>query len=293
MKAALDAGLDIDEFAPRLSFFFGVHNNIFEEVAKFRAARRIYARLMRDRFKAKKNKSLLLRFHSQTAGCTLTAQQYENNVIRVTLQALAAVLGGTQSLHTNSKDEALNLPSEDSVLTALRTQQVIAAESGVCDTIDPLGGSYFVEKLTDDLEREILQIMDRVEDMGGMIKAIEKNFPQTEIDKSAYLYQMAIEKNDTVIVGLNDYKIEEEITQGDFSVDREMEKRHVAELFRFKKARNAEKVESLLRGITETARGGGNLMPPIIEAVKSGCTVGEISSSLERVFGKYSPSSNL
>jgi len=293
VKAALDAGLDIDEFAPRLSFFFGVHNNIFEEVAKFRAARRIYARLMRDRFKAKKNKSLLLRFHSQTAGCTLTAQQYENNVIRVTLQALAAVLGGTQSLHTNSKDEALNLPSEDSVLTALRTQQVIAAESGVCDTIDPLGGSYFIEKLTDDLEREIVQIMDRVEDMGGMIKAIEKNFPQKEIEKSAYLYQMAIEKNDTVIVGLNDYKIEEEITQGDFSVDREMEKRHVAELFRFKKDRNADKVESLLRGITETARGRGNLMPPIIEAVKFGCTVGEISSSLERVFGKYSPASNL
>ncbi len=293
VKAALKAGLDIDEFAPRLSFFFGVHNNIFEEVAKFRAARRIYARLMRERFKAKKNKSLLLRFHSQTAGCTLTAQQYENNVIRVTLQALAAVLGGTQSLHTNSKDEALNLPSEDSVLTALRTQQVIAAESGVCDTIDPLGGSYFIEKLTGDLENEILEIMERVEDMGGMIKAIEKNFPQKEIEKSAYRYQMAIEKNDTVIVGLNDYKIEEDITQGDFSVDREMEKRHVAELFQFKKERKAGKTESLLRRITETARGTGNLMPPIIEAVKGRCTVGEISSALERVFGKYTPSSDL
>lgn len=292
IEAALEAGLDIDEFAPRLSFFFCVHNNLFEEVAKFRAARRIYAGMMKERFGASKPKSCLLRFHSQTAGCTLTAQQIENNVVRVTLQALASVLGGTQSLHTNSKDEALNLPSEGSVLTALRTQQLIASESGVCETIDPLGGSYFVEKLTSDLEQRILDLMARIEEMGGMIKAIENRFPQREIEKSAYDYQLSIEKNERVIVGVNGFTVDEPIKQSDFSVDAEIERQQVEDLKRFKESRDEAIIKSLLERVTGSARDGSNLMPFIIDAVKGGCTVGEISGALEIVFGKYTPSSD-
>ncbi len=289
VEAARTAGLNVDDFAPRLSFFFCVHNNLFEEVAKFRAARRIWARLMKERFGAKKDRSCLLRFHTQTAGCSLTAQQVENNVVRVTLQALAAVLGGTQSLHTNSKDEALSLPSEGAALTALRTQQLIAEESGVAETIDPLGGSYYIEALTDELEEKIRVLMERIEDMGGMIKAIEAHFPQREIERSAYAYQKAVEKKDITVVGVNKYTDKDCIHQGEFRIDPEIEKSQKKKLAAFKKKRDPGKLEVSLRRIEETARGTGNLMPPIIDAVKSGATLGEISAAMERVFGRYSP----
>ncbi len=287
--AAVIAGLDVDEFAPRLSFFFCVHNNVFEEVAKFRAARRIYARIMKERFGAKKDKSCLLRFHTQTAGCSLTAQQIENNVVRVTLQALAAVLGGTQSLHTNSKDEALSLPSQESALTALRTQQIIAEESGVCETIDPLGGSYFVEKMTDDLEAKIVELMDRVEGMGGMAKSIEAQFPQKEIERSSWQYQRGVENDDITVVGVNRYTGGDYTVKNEFRVDPEIEKSYVDNLARMRKERDAAEAARLLGAIVETAQGAGNLMPPIIAAVKGGCTLGEISASMEKVFGRYSP----
>lgn len=291
VEAALDAGLNVDDFAPRLSFFFGVHNNVLEEVAKFRAARRIWARLMKERFKAKNDRSCLLRFHTQTAGCSLTAQQVENNVVRVTLQALAAVLGGTQSLHTNSKDEALSLPSEEAALTALRTQQVIAEESGICDTIDPLGGSFFIETLTNQLEEKILALMKRIEDMGGMIKAIEAQFPQREIERSAYRYQKTIEKGETTVVGVNKYTDESFPHQGKFSIDPGVAEGQKAGLERFKRERDKAAVKRLLEHIEAAAADGTNLMPPIIDAVRGSCTLGEISSALERVFGRYSPGS--
>jgi len=289
VKAAIDAGLDVDDFAPRLSFFFGVHNNFFEEIAKFRAARRIWARIMRERFGAKKDKSCLLRFHTQTAGCTLTAQQIENNVIRVTLQALAAVLGGTQSLHTNSKDEALSLPSEEAVLTALRTQQVIAHETGVCDTIDPLGGSYFVEKLTDELEKKVLELMEKIERMGGMIKAVEAQFPQREIERSSYEYQKSVESGETIVVGVNKYADEDKKHQTRFRVDPSVAERQIEKLKKLKAGRDNEKVARFLSDVEEAARSGSNLMPPIIEAVKGNCTLGEISHAMEKVFGRYNP----
>jgi methylmalonyl-CoA mutase N-terminal domain/subunit len=287
--AAVKAGLDVDEFAPRLSFFFCVHNNVLEEVAKFRAARRIYARIMKERFEAKKDKSCLLRFHTQTAGCSLTAQQIENNVVRVTLQALAAVLGGTQSLHTNSKDEALSLPSQESALTALRTQQIIAEESGVCETIDPLGGSYFVEKMTDELEDKIVELMDRIEGMGGMTRAIESQFPQKEIERSSWEYQRGVEHDDITVVGVNKYTGGDYTVSNEFRVDPEIEKSYVDNLTRMRKERDAAEASRLLNAVVEAARGTDNLMPPIIAAVKGGCTLGEISSSMEKVFGRYSP----
>ncbi|MBN2071965.1 MAG: methylmalonyl-CoA mutase family protein [Candidatus Krumholzibacteriota bacterium] len=293
VKAALDAGLEVDEFAPRLSFFFCVHNNVFEEVAKFRAARRIYARIMKERFGAKKDKSCLLRFHSQTAGCSLTAQQVENNVVRVAMQALAAVLGGTQSLHTNSKDEALSLPSEDSVLTALRTQQLIAEESGACETIDPLGGSYYVEKMTDEIEKKALDLMGRIEEIGGMTRAIEAQFPQKEIERSAYEYQKSVEAKDIIVVGVNKYTGGDSARVREFIIDPDIEKRHVARLKAFKEKRDKDKIASLLLAVENGCRGTGNLMPLIIEAVKGNCTLGEISTSLEKVFGRYSPGSTI
>jgi len=291
IRAAVDAGLEVDEFAPRLSFFFCVHNNIFEEVAKFRAARRIYARIMKERFGAANEKSCLLRFHTQTAGCSLTAQQIENNVVRVAMQALAAVLGGTQSLHTNSRDEALNLPSEEAALTALRTQQLIAEESGVCETMDPLGGSYFVEKMTRDIEEKTLELMSRIEEMGGMTRAIEMRFPQNEIERSAYAYQKSVENGDIIVVGVNRYKGGETSSASRFSVDPGIEKRHVERLGAFKSRRDGDAVERLLCAIEETARGKNNLLPPIIDAVKGDCTLGEISATLEKVFGRYDPGS--
>ena len=293
VKAAIDAGLEVDEFAPRLSFFFCVHNNIFEEVAKFRAARRIYAKLMKERFGAKKDKSCLLRFHSQTAGCTLTAQQVENNIVRVAMQALAAVLGGTQSLHTNSKDEALSLPSEDSVLTALRTQQLIAEESGACETIDPLGGSYYIEKMTDDIEGKALELMAKIEDMGGMTKAIENRFPQREIEKSAYSYQKGVEDKEIIVVGVNKHTGGDTVKSEQFTVDPEIEMRHVARLRAFREKRDNTKVKQLLSAVEDASRGNKNLMPFIIEAVKGSCTLGEISSTLETTFGRYIPGSTI
>ncbi|MGD1049126.1 MAG: methylmalonyl-CoA mutase family protein [Candidatus Krumholzibacteriaceae bacterium] len=289
VEAAIAAGLPVDDFAPRLSFFFGVHNNLFEEVAKFRAARRLWARILKDRFGSRSERSMLLRFHSQTAGCTLTAQQIENNVVRVTLQALAAVLGGTQSLHTNSKDEALNLPSEEAALTALRTQQVIAEESGACDSIDPLGGSYFVEKLTDEMEAGAVDLMKRIDDMGGMIKAIEARFPQHEIERSAYQYQKAVESGLIGVVGVNRHTDASATRSGSFRIDPGVAGRQTERLARFKAARDAAAVRRLLAALEDAARGETNLMPVIIEAVKGGSTLGEISSSLENVFGRYNP----
>lgn len=289
VDAAIAAGLDVDTFAPRLSFFFCVHNNIFEEVAKFRASRRIWSRIMRERFGAKKDKSCLLRFHTQTAGCSLTAQQIENNVVRVTLQALAAVLGGTQSLHTNSKDEALSLPSEEAVLTALRTQQVIAEESGACETIDPLGGSYYVEALTDELEKKILELMGRIDGMGGMIKSIEAQFPQREIERSAYQYQRDVEDEDIIVVGVNRYTEAGVIHQEKFKLDELVAERQIENLKSLKMKRYRARVNALLEAVERAARGSDNLMPPIIEAVRSGCTLGEISAAMERVFGRFHP----
>ena len=291
VEAAIAAGLAVDDFAPRLSFFFGVHNNLLEEIAKFRAARRLWARIMKERFGAKSERSLLLRFHTQTAGCTLTAQQPENNVVRVTLQALAAVLGGTQSLHTNSKDEALNLPSEEAALTALRTQQVIAEESGVCDIVDPLGGSYAVEKLTDEIEERSRSLMKRIEDMGGMIRAIEACFPQREIERSAYEYQKAIESGATGVVGVNRYADSAPPQRGAFRIDSSVAGKQRSRLERFKKERDGAAVSRLLMAVEEAARGSANLMPPIVDAVKGNCTLGEISRAMEKVFGRYNPSS--
>ncbi|UCF05540.1 MAG: methylmalonyl-CoA mutase family protein [bacterium] len=292
VNAAIEAGLGVDDFAPRLSFFFGVHNNLFEEVAKFRAARRIWARIMKERFSAADNRSCLLRFHTQTAGCSLTAQQIENNVVRVTLQALSAVLGGTQSLHTNSKDEALSLPSESAALTALRTQQIIAEESGVTETIDPLGGSYFVENLTNELETKITALMERIEEMGGMIHAIEAQFPQREIERSAYLYQKAIEKDEITVVGVNKYTDTTGVHPASFRIDPAIGATQVARLTEFKKGRDTTVVAKLLADIEETARGSDNLMPQIVAAVRGGCTLGEISGAMETVFGRYHPSMN-
>jgi methylmalonyl-CoA mutase N-terminal domain/subunit len=291
VEAAIRAGLAVDDFAPRLSFFFGVHNNLLEEVAKFRAARRLWARIMKERFGAKSDKSLLLRFHTQTAGCTLTAQQIENNVVRVTLQALAAVLGGTQSLHTNSKDEALNLPSEEAALTALRTQQVIAEESGVCDVIDPLGGSYAVEKLTDEIEERSVALMKRIEDMGGMIRAIEQRFPQREIERSAYEYQKAIESGSAGVVGVNRYAGASAARSGSFRIDPAVAERQRSRLESFKRGRDGAAVTRLLAAVEETARGEANLMPSIVDAVRGNCTLGEISRAMEKVFGRYNPAS--
>ncbi len=291
VEAAIEAGLEVDQFAPRLSFFFGVHNNILEEVAKFRAARRIWARLMRDRFGAKNERSCLLRFHTQTAGCTLTAQQIENNVVRVTIQALAAVLGGTQSLHTNSKDEALSLPSEEAVLTALRTQQLIAEESGVCDTIDPLGGSYYVEHLTDELEARILKLMERVESLGGMIHAIEAQFPQREIERSAFNYQRAVESGGITVVGVNKYSDSASLHQSSFRIDQAAADRQRDRVGAFKKNRDRKRASELLDAVERAAAGEANLMPPIMAAVKGDCTLGEITGAMERVFGRYHPAS--
>ncbi len=289
VEAAIAAGLAVDDFAPRLSFFFCVHNNLLEEIAKFRAARRLWARTMKDHFGAENERSLLLRFHTQTAGCTLTAQQSENNVVRVTLQALAAVLGGTQSLHTNSKDEALNLPSQEAALTALRTQQIIAEESGVCDVIDPLGGSYVIEKLTDEIEEHALALMARIEDMGGMIRAIEEHFPQREIERSAYEYQKAIESGATGVVGVNRYSDDDAPLGGAFRIDDSVAEKQRSRLERFRKERDRAAVSRLLAAVEEAARGTANLMPPIVDAVKGNCTLGEISRAMEKVFGRYNP----
>jgi methylmalonyl-CoA mutase N-terminal domain/subunit len=287
VEAALKAGLDVDSFASRLAFFFCCHNTFIEEVAKFRAARRLWAKIMKERFKAKRDESCMLRFHTQTAGCSLTAQQPDNNVVRVAFQALAAVLGGTQSLHTNSRDEAYALPTEDSVRLALRTQQLIACESGVADMIDPLAGSYAVEALTDEIERKAVAYIEKIEGMGGAIRAIESGYIQEEIAESAYQYQREIEKKKRIIVGVNQFQIEEEPLRDLLRIRPEAEQYQKDKLSKVKKERDNRKVRETLATLKKAAQGTNNVVPPILEAVKVYATLGEISDTLREVFGEY------
>jgi methylmalonyl-CoA mutase, N-terminal domain len=289
VQAALDAGLSVDDFAPRLSFFFACHMNFFEEVAKFRAARRMWARIMTERFDAKDPRSGMLRFHTQTGGATLTAQQPENNIVRTTLEALAAVLGGTQSLHTNAFDEALALPTERSATIALRTQQVIGSESGVANTADPLGGSYFVEWLTDELERLANQYLARIDDMGGPVAAIEQGFYQNEIHEAAYRIQRGIEDGDRVVVGVNKF-VEGEETPVELQRISEAEvERQISRVRSLRADRDQTAVDRTLARVEETARGSGNLLPPMKEALRVRATLGEVSDALRDVFGEYRP----
>jgi methylmalonyl-CoA mutase N-terminal domain/subunit len=282
----VDAGMDVDSFAPRLSFFFNSHSDFFEEIAKFRAARRIWARTMKERFHAKNPRSWMLRFHTQTAGVSLTAQQPYNNVVRTALQALAGVLGGTQSLHTNSLDEALALPTEESVTIALRTQQVIAAESGVVNTADPLGGSYFVEKLTNDIEAEALDYFRRIDAMGGMVNAVEKGFPQREIQEAAYRFQQAVERHEKIIVGVNDYVMDEK-PMPILYIDESAAAEQVQGLAALRTRRDQARVSTSLADLKETARGTGNLMYPLLEAARAYATLGEMCDALREVWGEY------
>ena len=287
VEAAIKAGLDVDEFAPRLAFFFNAHNDLLEEVAKFRAARRMWARIMRERFGARNPRSWMLRFHTQTAGCTLTAQQPDNNIVRVAMQALAAVLGGTQSLHTNSRDEALALPTEDSVRIALRTQQVIAYESGVADSIDPLAGSFLVESLTDQIEEKALAYIEKIDALGGAAEAISRGFQQKEIQDSAFAYQKAIEAKDQVIVGVNRFTVEEEPPRDLLKIKPEVEQAQKQALSQVRSRRDSDAVEGSLARLRQAARGTENLMPHILEAVKAYATLGEISDVLRGVFGEH------
>lgn len=286
VKWALNRGLDIDEFAPRLSFFFNAHNDFFEEIAKFRAARRIWARAMKERFGAKNPRSWLLRFHTQTSGVSLMAQQPYNNVIRVALQALSAVLGGTQSLHTNSLDETYALPSEEAVTIALRTQQIIAHESGVTNTIDPLGGSYFVEKLTCEMEEDAMDYIRKIDDMGGMVKAIELGFPQKEIIDSAYWYQKAVERKEKIIVGVNAFEKDHQPISL-LEIDESVSKQQLSRLEEVKRTRNASRVSEYLGDLKKAAEDEVNLMPFILKSVKSYATLGEIIDALKSVYGEY------
>ncbi|MBI5882260.1 MAG: methylmalonyl-CoA mutase family protein [Elusimicrobia bacterium] len=287
VEAALAAGLEVDEFAGRLSFFFNSHNNFLEEIAKFRAARRLWARIMRERFNAAKPESAMLRFHTQTAGCTLTAQQPDNNVVRVAYQALAAVLGGTQSLHTNSRDEALALPTEESVRIALRTQQIIAHESGAADTVDPLAGSYCVEALTDEIETRARQYIDRIDEMGGAVAAIEAGFMQNEIAESAYRHQKEVERKERVVVGVNDFKVEEKPPCRLLRIRPEVERRQRRQLASCRKRRDEGAVAAALSSVKKAASGTDNVMDPIMDAVEARATLGEISDALRDVFGEY------
>jgi methylmalonyl-CoA mutase N-terminal domain/subunit len=287
VEAAVLAGLDVDSFASRLAFFFCCHNTFIEEIAKFRAARRLWAKIMRKRFKAKKNESCVLRFHTQTAGCSLTAQQPDNNIVRVAFQALAAVLGGTQSLHTNSKDEAYALPTEDSVRLALRTQQLIAYESGVADIIDPFGGSYAIEDLTDQIEKKSMEYIKKIEAMGGAIKAIQSGFIQAEIAESAYRYQKEIETKKRIVVGLNQFQMEEEPLKNIYRVKSELEQYQKEKLANVKKERDNIKVKEALSLLRIAAQGTDNLLVPILGAVRVYATLGEISDTLREVFGEY------
>jgi methylmalonyl-CoA mutase N-terminal domain/subunit len=287
VEAAIDAGLDVDEFAPQLSFFFNAHNNILEEVAKFRAARRMWYRIMEERFDAEKEASKQLKFHTQTAGSTLTAQQVENNVVRVSYQALAAVLGGTQSLHTNGKDEALSLPTEQSVRTALRTQQILAHESGAADTIDPLAGSYYIESLTDELESEAFEILDEVDERGGMQQAVEDQWAQRQIQDVAFERQREIETGERVIVGVNEYEVDEDPKEDIEEVseaEQQSQRERVAEI---RANRDSEAVDAALAALKDAAQSDQNVMPYIIDAVKAYATTGEICNALRDVFGEY------
>ncbi|HXC15928.1 MAG TPA: methylmalonyl-CoA mutase family protein [Holophagaceae bacterium] len=287
VQAALDAGLSLESFAPRLSFFFNSHNQFFEEVAKFRAARRLWARIMRDRFGAKDAKSQMLRFHTQTAGSTLTAQQPDNNIVRTTVQALAAVCGGTQSLHTNSRDEALALPTEQSAMIALRTQQILAHESKAADVVDPLAGSYFVESLTAELEKRAEALIARVDDLGGMVSAIEKGFPQKEIQNAAYAYQKAVEKGSQVVVGVNKFTVENEKMPDLLRVDEALGGQRRQQIQDLRERRDNGAVRTRLEALQTAGKGTDNLMPSILDAVKSLATVGEICGALRDVFGEY------
>jgi methylmalonyl-CoA mutase N-terminal domain/subunit len=289
IQAAIQAGLDVDEFAGQLSFFFNAHNNFLEEVAKFRAARRLWAHLMRERFKAKQDSSLILRFHTQTGGSTLTAQQPENNVVRVALQALAAVLGGTQSLHTNSMDEALWLPTEKSVRVALRTQQIIAHESGVADTIDPLAGSYLIEYLTDEIEHRALEYIQKIDEMGGALKAIEQGYVQGEIQDAAYHTQQEIEKEQQLVVGVNAFQSDEKISLERLKVDPTIEASQSERLRIIRSQRDAGKVSELLTQLEQGAKGNMNLLPLFVVCVENDITLGEICGVLRKVFGEYHP----
>jgi methylmalonyl-CoA mutase N-terminal domain/subunit len=289
VQAAIDAGLDVDDFAPQLSFFFASYNNVLEEVAKFRAARRMWAQIMEERFGAENPKSKQLKFHTQTAGSTLTAQQVDNNIVRVAYQALAAVLGGTQSLHTNGKDEALSIPTEESVRTALRTQQILAHESGAADTIDPLGGSYYVENLTDELEEEALEIIREVDDRGGMRKAIEDQWVQRQIQDVAFERQREQEEEERVIVGVNKYQVDEEQEVDIEEVSAEEERRQKENVAAVREERDDADVEQRLDALREAARGDENLMPYIIDAVKAYATTGEVCDAMRDVFGEHQP----
>jgi methylmalonyl-CoA mutase N-terminal domain/subunit len=287
VQAAIDAGLGVDDFGPRLSFFFNAHSNFLEEVAKFRAARRMWARIMRDHFAAKNPKSQMLRFHTQTAGSTLTAQQPENNIVRTALQAMAAVMGGTQSLHTNSFDEAMALPTEQSARIALRTQQIIAYESGAPQTVDPLAGSYYIEALTNQIETQAREYLDKIDAMGGTLKAIERGFIQQEIQNAAYEYQQAVDRLESIVVGVNAFELQEEKRIPLLHMDESLERKQVERLRAVRAKRDQAKWQAALRKVEDTARGTGNLMPPIVEAVEANATVGEISDAMRRVYGEY------
>ena len=287
VKAAINAGLDVDKFASRLSFFFNAHSNFLEEVAKFRAARRIWSKIMKERFKAKNKKSMMLRFHCQTAGSTLTAQQVDNNIIRTTVEAMAAVLGGCQSLHTNSRDEALALPTEDAVRTALRTQQLIAYESGIADTVDALAGSYYIEYLTDEIEKGVWVYLDKIKNMGGAVKCIELGFQQEEIAKSAYEYEMEIEKAEKVIVGVNRFTEEGEDELSLLKIDDSLQKKQKAKLEEVKRSRDNMLVKKNLSELKGAAGKKENIIPFILNCVESYCSVGEISNTLREIWGEY------
>ncbi len=287
VQAAIDAGLDVDKFAPRLSFFFNAHSNFLEEVAKFRAARRMWARIMRDRFGAKNPKSLMLRFHTQTAGSTLTAQQPENNIVRTALQAMSAVLGGTQSLHTNSFDEALALPTEQSARIALRTQQIIAYESGAPQTIDPLAGSYYVESLTNQIESNALAYLDKIDAMGGVLKAIERGFVQQEIQNAAYEYQRAVDHKEAIVVGVNSFELEQEKSIPLQHIDESLERKQVERVRAVRAKRDLARWQAAIKQVEDTAKNTGNLMPVIVEAVEANATVGEVADAMRHVYGEY------
>jgi len=290
VQSAKDAGLQVDEFAPHLSFFFNAHSDLFEEIAKYRAARRLWTRIMRERFQARDPRSLLLRFHAQTAGSSLTAQQPENNIVRVAIQALAAVLGGCQSLHTNSMDEALALPTEDAALIALRTQQIIAHETGVTNTIDPVAGSYAIESLTNEIESAAQSYIAKIDAMGGMLKAIESGYVQAEIQKAAYDYQRSVERHEQVVVGVNEFVAEEERAIPTLRIDPQIEPTQIARLHALRAKRNPAKVQSALTELSRRAATTENLVPAILNAVEAQATVGEISDTLRQTFGEYQES---
>ncbi|RME58119.1 MAG: methylmalonyl-CoA mutase [Candidatus Dadabacteria bacterium] len=293
VSQCINRGMDVDSFAGRLSFFFDVHNDFFEEVAKFRAARRIWAKIMVERFKAKKPRSCMLRTHAQTAGVSLTAQQPLNNIARVTIQALAAVLGGVQSLHTNSMDETLALPTEEAAKVALRTQQIIAEESGVANVVDPLGGSYYVEKLTNEIEKEAFDYIEQIDKLGGMLKAVEVGFPQKEIAAASYEFQQRVEKQEYTIVGVNKYQDKEEIPIPLLQIDKEKEEKQIKRVKDFKERRDKKRCQALLEKLEKVCREGSNVMPTLIEAVDAGVTLGEVSNLYRKVFGTYTENSAL